>query len=88
MTVPGRGAKSKQGRQGKEEQAAAVTVASGGRRCKWRLEVRLARAHSGGGGSSQKKNAIVLSFKTRDASHEKRSQGAEAGREERSRQQQ
>ena len=34
-----------------------------------------------------KKNAIVLSFKTKDASHEKRSQGAEAGREERSRQQ-
>ena len=35
-----------------------------------------------------KKNAIVLSFRTGDASHEKRSQGAEAGREERSRQQQ
>ena len=35
-----------------------------------------------------KKNAIVLSFKTRDASHEERSQGEEAGREERSREQQ
>jgi hypothetical protein len=58
-------------------------------RCEWRLEVRLVRAQSGGGGSSpQKKNALVLSFKTRDANHEKRSQGAEAGREERSRQQQ
>jgi hypothetical protein len=57
-------------------------------RCKWRLEVRLVGAQSGGGGSSPKKNAMVLSFKTRDASHEKRSQEAEAGREERSRQQQ
>jgi hypothetical protein len=35
-----------------------------------------------------KKNAMVLSFKTRDARHEKRSQEAEAGREEGSRQQQ
>ena len=35
-----------------------------------------------------KKNAIVLSFRTGDASHEKRSLGAEAGREERSREQQ
>jgi hypothetical protein len=51
-------------------------------RCKWRLEVRLVGAQSGGGGSSQKKNAMVLSFKTRDASHGKRSQEAEAGREE------
>ena len=57
-------------------------------RCKWRLEVRLVRAQSGGGGSSQQKNAIVLSFKSKDASHEKRNQGAEAGREEMSRQQQ
>ena len=35
-----------------------------------------------------KKNAIVLSFKTWDASHETCSQGEEAGREERSREQQ
>jgi hypothetical protein len=38
--------------------------------------------------AANKKNAMVLSFKTRDASHEKRNQEAEAGREERSRQQQ
>ena len=53
-------------------------------RCKWRLEVRLVPAQSEGGKSSQK-NAIVLSFKTWDASHETCSQGEEAGREERSR---
>jgi len=35
-----------------------------------------------------KKNAIVLSFRTLDTSHEKRSQGEEAGREERSTEQQ
>ena len=57
-------------------------------RCKWRLEVRLVRAQSGGGRSSQKQNAIVLPFKTWDASHETCSQGEEAGREERSREQQ
>ena len=58
-------------------------------RCKWRSKVRLGRTQSGGGEeAADKKNAIVLSFKTGDASHEKRSQGAEAGREERSRQQQ
>ena len=57
-------------------------------RCKWRLEVRLVRAQSGGGRSSQQKNAIVLSFKAWDASHEACSQGEEAGRGERSREQQ
>ena len=45
-------------------------------------------AQSGGGRSSQKKNAIVLSFRTWDANHETCSQGEEAGREERSREQQ
>ena len=53
----------------------AVAVSSGARRFGRRRK-------------QPKKNAIILSFRTGDASHEKRSQGAEAGREERSRQQQ
>ena len=85
-------------------QVSAVTVLGGDRRtaakkgddpgqlssgrCKWRLEVRLVRAQSGGGRGSQKRSATVLSFKTWDAGHETRSQGEEAGREERSREQQ
>ena len=57
-------------------------------RCKWRLKVRLVRAQSGGGRGSRKKNAMVLSFETWDDNDEKRSQGEEAGREERSTEQQ
>jgi len=61
-----------------------VAVASGGRRCR---SAKAAKKQMGRR-RQPKKNAIVLSFKTGDASHEKLSLGAEAGREKRSRQQQ
>ena len=56
--------------------------ASGGRRRDWAKRSREAEEEA------KKKNAIVLSFTTWDASHEARSQEERAGREERGREQQ